>query len=368
MIVAVLGAGHGGLATAGHLGLKGHEVRLFSFYRRETDPVRDRKGIRLEGGVEGVAPVARVASGIDEAVAGAELIIAVTPALAHRTLASLLAPCLEDGQILLLTPGRTGGALEVYRELRRLQVRARAVVAECQTLLYAAESRGPAHVEVMKVKHRVRAAALPARDTSALMDAIGALYGEYVEAESVLETSLNNVGAVVHPAPMLLNSGLLERAARGEDLRYYKDIITRFVCTHVMERIDREKSAVARAVGAKVLGALAWYEECYGVTGGDLYEVLQKNPYYQGFSAPRHVLGYHHVLDEVPNSLVPLEAFGRAAGVATPTISALVDLAGASLEVDFRAEGRTLERLGLGGMGVEAVREFVTRGPRFWEP
>jgi 2-polyprenyl-6-methoxyphenol hydroxylase-like FAD-dependent oxidoreductase len=39
MRVAILGAGHGGLATAGHISLKGHSVNLFSFYGREIDPV-----------------------------------------------------------------------------------------------------------------------------------------------------------------------------------------------------------------------------------------------------------------------------------------------------------------------------------------
>jgi opine dehydrogenase len=59
MDIALLGAGHGGLATAGHLGLKGHAVRLFSFHNHELVPVREAAGIRLEGAVKGMQPGAK---------------------------------------------------------------------------------------------------------------------------------------------------------------------------------------------------------------------------------------------------------------------------------------------------------------------
>ncbi|MBI5445407.1 MAG: NAD/NADP octopine/nopaline dehydrogenase family protein, partial [Deltaproteobacteria bacterium] len=292
--VAVLGAGHGGLATAGHIALRGQDVSLFSFFKRELDAVRERGGVELDGDVEGTAKLGLVTGDLDEAVAGRDLVIVLMPALAQKNVASLLCGCLKDGQTVLLSPGRTGGALEVYQTFRRYQCQKRVVLAECQTMLYATESRGPAHVEVMKAKNRVRAAALPATDNHAFFDVMGSVYPEYVPATNVLETSINNTGAVVHPAPMLMNSGLLERAAAGEDIRYYRDVITKFVCDNVMTKIDREKSAIAEALGVPVLDILAWYRECYGVEGGTLYETLQQNEYYIGFSAPKHVLGYHH--------------------------------------------------------------------------
>jgi opine dehydrogenase len=367
MKVAVLGAGHGGLATAGHLSMKGNEVNLFSFYKQEIDAVVEKGGIRLEGDVEGFAKVNRATTAIDEAVRGVDLIMVIMPALAHRTVASLLSGCMEDGQSLLLSPARTGGALEVYATFRRFQFKKRVLLGECQTFLYATESRGPAHVEIMKVKNRVRAAALPATDNGVFMELMGRIYPEYAPAVNVLETSINNTGAVVHPAPMLLNSGLLERAAKGEDLRYYRDIITRFVCDEVMEKIDREKSAIVEAFGVPVLDIKQWYRECYDVKGDTLYEVLQNNTYYQGFSAPKHVLGYHHVLDEIPNSLVPISEFGSVVDVDTPMIDAIVQLASAALGLDYWIEGRTLDKLGLENLSPSEILEFVNKGRRFWE-
>ena len=58
--VAVLGAGHGGLALAGDLGRMGFEVVLFSFFPAELAPVRERDGVELSGEITGFGRVARV--------------------------------------------------------------------------------------------------------------------------------------------------------------------------------------------------------------------------------------------------------------------------------------------------------------------
>lgn len=367
MKVTVLGAGQGGLATAGHISLKGHEVHLFSFYGGEIDPVTTNGGVKLEGEVDGFAKIAVATTNLEKAVKNADLIMVIMPALAHKNMASLLTGCIEDGQVLLLSPGRTGGALETYQTFRRYQLKKRVLLAECQTLLYAAQSRGPSHVEILKVKNKVRASALPATDNEAFMEVMSQIYPEYTAATNVFETSINSTGAVVHPAPMLMNSGLLERAANGEDLRYYRDVISEFVCDNVMEKIDKEISDIVRTLGLPVLDVLQWYKECYGIEGKDLYSVLQNNHYYFGVSAPEHVLADHHVLDEVPNSLVPIASFGSALGVPTPMTRVIVDLASAALGYDFWMEGRTLEKLGLKDMTPEEMLTFINRGTHFWE-
>ncbi len=367
MKVAVLGAGHGGLATAGHISLKGHEVRLFSFYEREIKPVTLNGGIKIEGEVEGFAELALATTDLEAAIKDVELIIMVVPALAHKSMASILTGCLEDGQVLLLSPGRTGGALETYQTFRRYQFKKKVILAECQTFLYAAKSRGPANIEITGIKKKVRAAALPASDNEAFMSIIGQIYPEYSIATNVLETSINNTGAVVHPAPMLLSSGLLERAAKGEDLRFYRDLISRFVCDNVMEKIDKEKSDLVRTLDIPLLNVSQWYKECYGIEGDDLYSILQNCHYYYELAAPKHVLEYYHVLDEIPNSLVPMADLGSALGVPTPMIKSMIDFASAVLNHDFWVAGRTLDKLGLADMSPDEMCMFVNQGAHFWE-
>jgi opine dehydrogenase len=210
----------------------------------------------------------------------------------------------------------------------------------------------------------VRAAALPAAQNDRLLGVLQGLYPQMEAGENVLETSINNVGGVVHPTTMLLNSTVLEERAAGADLRFYKNQVTPTIANLVMEPMDEEKIAVGRALGLSELWSVErWYEESYHVKGDGLWDSLMRNPYYEGFHASSHLLGYNHVLDEIPNSLVPVSELGAALGVATPTIDAIVDLACAMCRIDFRKQGRTLEVLGLDGMTAAEMREYVNVEP-----
>ncbi|MCL4465551.1 MAG: NAD/NADP octopine/nopaline dehydrogenase family protein [Chloroflexi bacterium] len=85
----------------------------------------------------------------------------------------------------------------------------------------------------------------------------------------------------------MLNTPTIDRVARGEKgLRWYKDMVTKPICDMVMEKVDKEKVAVTKALGLDAWTALKWVKESYGVTGNSLYEVLSTNPHVAGFSAP----------------------------------------------------------------------------------
>jgi opine dehydrogenase len=360
--VAVLGAGHGGVALAGDLGRMGFEVALFSFFPAELAPVRERGGVELSGEIAGFGRVARVVESLAAAVEGADLVLVVAPALSHQAYASLLAGSLRDGQTVVLNPGRTGGALEFDRSLVRFGCRAEIRLAEAQTFIFAAESRGPAAVEVLKEKDVLRVAALPGDDTAGVVEQLRGLYPQIEAAESVLETSVNNVGGVVHPAAMLLNTAAIESAAAGEDVRFYTHQVNRHVASLVMEKVDAEKVAIGRALGlGDVWTILEWYDRSYGVRADSLYDALQNHPYYAGFHSPPHLLGYNHIPDEVPNSLVPLASLGASLGVPTPAIATLVDLACVMTDIDWWSAGRTVASLGLDGMTADEMRDFVAR-------
>jgi opine dehydrogenase len=206
----------------------------------------------------------------------------------------------------------------------------------------------------------LRVAALPATDTPAVVETLRGLYPQIEPAESVLETSVNNVGGIVHPGAMLLNTAALERSAAGEDVRFYKHQVNRHIASLVMEKVDAERVAIGHALGlGDVWTILDWYRASYGVIGETLYEVLQNHPYYAGFHSPTHLLGYNHIPDEVPNSLVPLASLGESLDVPTPTIRALVDLACVMTDVDWWSEGRTVTSLGLDGLSAQEMRRFV---------
>ena len=360
--VAVLGAGHGGLAMAGHMQLAGCDVRLCSFFKRELAAVLENGGIHVEGEeVSGLARV-RVCQSLDEAVAGVNLIMIAAPATAHATFATLLAPLLEDGQVVCLNPGRTGGALEFGATLRRYGLARRIILGEANTFIYAAELRGPGRTEILHEKFKMRAAALPATDTAEFVGTLNHMYPQIEAAENVLETGLNNVDPVQHLGPMLLNTAALEKSAAepGSQYQFYQDQLTPTIANLVMEKIDRDKVAVAQAFGLKeAWTTVRWQKESYQVEGKDLFEVLRNNRYYDGFHVGKHVMGYNIVQDGIGNGCVPMIEFGRLLGVPTPMLDSMTDLVMAMTGIDFRTHGRTLDRMGLKGMSRDQILEYV---------
>ena len=69
-----------------------------------------------------------------------------------------------------------------------------------------------------------------------------------------------------------------------------------------------------------------------------------------------------YIHEDIGYGLVPMAALGRLAGVATPTMDALVQLASAALGIDYARDGLTLERLGLAGKSLEELAAFAQQG------
>jgi glycerol-3-phosphate dehydrogenase len=75
----VLGAGHGGLAMAGHLALMGFEVNLYNRTEERLWPVQQRGGIEVTGEIEGFGRVGGATSNIEEAIADVDIPMSLVP-------------------------------------------------------------------------------------------------------------------------------------------------------------------------------------------------------------------------------------------------------------------------------------------------
>lgn len=356
---AVLGAGHGGLAMAGHLSLKGFEVRLYNRTDANLEGVRWHGGVKVRGAAEGFAPLALATSRLEEAVDGADVIMVVTPATAHRSLARGLAGCLAEGQTVILNPGRTGGALEFRRVLDEEKCRASIHLAETQTFLYAARAVSRHEVLILRIKDKVPLATLPAHHIPAVLALVNPAFPQFTAGTNVLATSLENIGAVFHPALTLLNAGWIEATSGKFD--YYHDGITPAVAS-VLEAVDAERVAVARALGIGTHTARDWLYLSYGSPGSDLRQSIRNTSAYEGIRAPADI-AHRYISEDVPMSLVPLASLGEALGIPTPGINLIIDLACLMHHTDYRSTGRTVETLGLSGLSVEQIGKLVVGVP-----
>ena len=354
---SVIGAGNGGMAMAGHLGASGFSVSLYNRSFAKLREIVKEKGVYLEGAIRGFGPVDVVTDDLEEAVRDSNVIMVVVPASAHRELAKSLAPYLKDGQIIVLNPGRTFGAIEFDYVLRTEGCLASYVVAEAQTLIYASRAVGPARVRIMRVKNRVEVAALPAWETHRVITALRTAFHQFVAAANVLQTSVENIGCILHPAPVLFN---LARIEGGCDFAHYTDGITPAVAA-LLEGMDEERLAIAKALGITAASAREWMARAYGSRGASLYEAIQGNEAYVDLKAPSG-LDTRYLTEDVPTGLVPLSSLGEFLEVPTPLMNSVINLASRVTGIDFRRSGRTLERLGLVGVDLDDLYCFVLTG------
>jgi opine dehydrogenase len=243
---------------------------------------------------------------MSDALWKAEMIMVVVPSSAHADIAKAVAPHLQDGQTIVLHPGRTGGALEFNKVLQDSGCIAKYTVAEAETFIYASRSDGPAQAHIFRIKEAVPLAALPALRTPEVLMKLNEAYPQFIDGKNVLHTGLNNMGAIFHPALTLLNVGWIE-ATHG-DYQFYIDGVTPSVA-RMLEVLDRERVTVASAVGLRARTAMEWLQLAYDTKGENLYDAIHNQPGYFGIKAPIS-LNHRYIFEDVPMSLVPIASLG----------------------------------------------------------
>ena len=357
----VIGAGHGGKSMAAHLALMGKQVTLFNRTPAHIEVIGKRGGIELEsypGGPLGFAKLAKATASMKEALEDAQIIMLVVPSSAHADLARRMAPHIKDGQILLLNPGRTCGAIEFDMVLRQENCTKKYVLAEAETFIYASRSDGPAQARIFRIKEAVPLAALPATHNQVVLDAINDVYPQFIDGTNVLHTGLNNMGAIFHPALTILNAGRIE-STHG-DFEFYIDGVTPSVAT-VLEALDRERVTVASSLGLRARSALEWLELAYNVQGANLYEAIHNQSGYFGIKAPS-TLAHRYIFEDIPMSLMPIASLGEQYGISVRAMDSIIRLACIIHRTDYQRKGRTVERLGIDKLSVMELERYVNEG------
>ncbi|HYU12302.1 MAG TPA: NAD/NADP octopine/nopaline dehydrogenase family protein [Stellaceae bacterium] len=362
--VAIIGAGIGGVYLAAELGMLGCQLRLHDLDDSRLSDIRKRGGIEVEGDKAGFAAIERVTTDPAAAVDGAEIIVIVTGGNHQAGAARGLAPLLRDGQIILLIQGNTGGSLIVRRALDMAGCRAQVDVAEMDNYPYSCWRLGPAQIRPIVRKRWLQIASFPGNRIEHVFPRLSPLFPAAVAAPNPIYTGFTNANAMLHVANCVANAGKIDR---GEAYKFYAEGVTPAVA-RLYQAINAERVAVAAAFGAAVPSLEDWFERVYAVRGASLDEtcrLLTTNPDgpYQATGTPNSWT-HKYIAEDVPTGLMPMAALGRAAGVATPVLDAVIRLAAILAGNEFAAEARSLDRLGLAGMDMAQIRRTLEEGFR----
>ncbi len=360
--IAIIGTGNSGLAMAGHLALCGYPIKVWGRTPSKIDSFRVHSAIRCEGMYSGTVNIDLFTNDIAEALEDVETILITTPASAHSDIARLMSPFICDSATIVLNPGRTGGLLEFTAVLAQSGCNANPTVAEAQTIIYTCRANGnpeehTPNVNIVGIKQNVLLASYRRYDSKLLPTPPSLpdeLVQHFVKAENLTQTSIGNVGMILHCAPTMLNSGWIECPVAN--FKYYYQGISPSISI-LLEKIDQERLAVAEALGTPIESLADWLRRSYAIEGNSLLECIRNNEAYSKIEAPES-LEHRYILEDVPCGLVPLECIARLLNIPTPTTTLTIDLSCTLMNRDFRANGRNTRSLGIDHMNNDQLKEL----------
>jgi len=346
--VAVLGGGSDARLIAALCLSEGVEVTLFSAYGAELEAMRASSGITLRGaGPVGTyhvdratGPSVKLTAELDAAVANAEVIFLTGPVHKQRTYAMVLADHLSDGQVLVLAPGRSLGALETAWFLRIGGATADITIVEAQGLPYWFTAEGA--VLNLSTASTPVAATLPSGRND-ILEALQPLLPN-TPAQSVVASGFADGSALVEfPALLMsgpaLGSGAASIPMGGTVLPENQSFASLIgpEQQNIIAQLASERRAVAQAFGVRDLPSNAeWITAHAGAERGDSARAIPDQ------NAAKALLR-----DGVIGSLVPLISAAQRTGTPVPVTQAMITLASGVLGADVAAAGRRLDTIGI---------------------
>ncbi|MCT8973404.1 NAD/NADP-dependent octopine/nopaline dehydrogenase family protein [Microbaculum marinisediminis] len=360
MEIAVLGGGNGSHAAAADLSEQGHRVR---FWRRDRAGVEDLNaaGNRLTlkdfKGTREIA-TAVVTADIGEAVSGADLIVCPAPAFAQTDIARAMAPHLSDGQVVFLPPG-TFGCYLMAKAIRDAGSAAKVAFAETGTLPYLTRKHGPRDIAITVRATRLPTGVFPLEDKDRALALIREAYPSVEDCGDGLSGALMNAGPVIHPPLIVMNAGPLEHFDHWD----IHNEGTQPAVRRVTNRLDAERVAVREALGYEAPHfpladhyATDGDEWMYGRKGHE--QLVDSGDWREHIVLTEH----RYMREDVQQGLAFLVSVADWAGVPAPTATGLLAIGSAICDDDFRANGRTLEGLGLAGLDRAGMTRLLREG------
>lgn len=328
MRLAVLGAGAVGPASAALAVSRGHAAALWSPSGRGTAGLG--AVLQAEGALTGAFPV-RVATGLEDAFAGADAALLAVPAYAYPALLPAVAAALRRDVPLILSPAASLGPLAV--EVARAGLGARAPVGGLATTPVTARRLAPDRVRVATIRTAVDAAGVPARSGAEVAALVTELFGIACPvAPDVLPLALANANPIIHAALALANVTRIERA---ESWPQY-GLMTEAAC-RLMERLETERAALAAALGVAVVPLATSLARANAMPEAPIAEMAAAIAASRGAVLGPTDMATRYVTEDVPFGLVVYLRLAARAGVAMPLTEATVAVMEALWGRDLRA-------------------------------
>ena len=348
MKFAVLGSGNGARAWCAQIAARGYDVVMWEPLADAPDfaKLKETHTISLSGDINLTGVLKSVTKDIHEAMEGAEMVLVVVPSFAHEPIFTKMIPELVDGQNIVVVPGNFA-AYRLRKMMTQMGCKKSVSIATTETMPYACRISSFDTVNILKKKYSIHLASSPVANCDAIRGILNDAFKGYVEfraVEHVLAQDLSNINYVMHPYPVLLNYGTIEK--HPDTFRHYMDGITPLVGEQV-DLLDKERLSIGKKIGFTLTPALELMKLYYGqnnTTNMHDYVHSPETPY-------EDLIGQNvrsrYITEDVPGVLMPVARLARKAGADSPRTDTIITLASQLHNTDYWNQGTTLESLGI---------------------
>ncbi|MDD2206909.1 MAG: NAD/NADP octopine/nopaline dehydrogenase family protein [Aminobacterium sp.] len=353
---AVLGSGNGARAFCAQIAAKGYDVVMWEPLEATEDykRLREEKKMHLKGDINIEGTLSGVTMDIEEAMDGAKVLFVVVPSFAHEPIFRKMLPHLKDGQHIVVVPGNYAG-FRFRKIMKEEGIDVKVSISETASMPYACRISSYDTVMIFKKKFKLQMATSPVSDTEEVHRIVQDIfegYVEYIPADNLLAIDLDNINFTLHPFPVLLNYGAIEKNPKG--FRHYMDGITPEIAK-IMEKLEKERIAIGKALGVHLIGALDQLKMFYGENEAHTYYEYVQSPESPYVDLVGHNIKGRYLTEDVPGVLVPAYLLAQKAGYDATTVKLAIDLASKLHDVDYLKNGTTLETLGIADLSIEEI-------------
>ena len=335
MRFTVIGSGNSGLIHAAKIYEKGFEVGVLKtsdygdmdFFNRISAKNAYNVDDETNGTHHFEAKMAFITRDVKKAVEFADVLFVMTTTLQHEDVAQKIAPFVRDGQIIILVPGYMGSL--IFKKYIKKDI----TYCEWETTAYNGRIMNSEYVRITFYNPRNAISTLPASRAN------------------------DNPNMIVHPIGVLFSSARIEYS-KGE-FWMYKEAFTPSV-VKVINAFDKCKNQVLNAFGCPSLDyfeAAKWRNE--EDLSKDAMEVFHS--FADSSNKGPMSINHRYLNEDVPMGLGLLTSIGKIAGVDMSIPEAIMALASALLQKDFKSQARSIQwLLGKDDVTIDDIKKAIS--------
>lgn len=353
--VGIVGAGSIAFGAAAYLEKAGHRAMLWSPSGERTKRLASGEALIASGALEGTFHPA-VATSAQQLVEANDVLMIALPGYGHKAVMDAIAPYIREGQSVLISSHASFGALYLNRLLAERGV-VIPIVAWGTTVT---TGRQPSLVEaqVNTVRSKVDVATLPESMSAEGLAVCQELFGDrFVQRDGLLAIALSNLNPQNHMGIALCN---MTRMEHGEIWPQGLNVTPHV--GRLLEELDRERIAIAEALGLKVRDIFEHFHLSFHVPMDSVSAMNQEmHREGRGGTGPA-TADSRYVTEDVPFGLLMTVKLGELTGRPAVLHDAGVRIFSAMYGRDFAAENTLLDAIGMSDLSLERLRKLARDG------